>query len=42
MELTKLQWTLIYVALEEYIDSDIHPDNIKICWEILNKLEKKI
>ena len=42
MQLTKLQWTLIYVALEDYVNSDNRPDNIEISWEILSKLDQKL
>lgn len=42
MQLTALEKTIIYTALEDYVNADNYPGNVKIAYDILNKLEKDL
>ena len=42
MQLTALEKTIIFTALEDYVNADNYPGNIKIAYDILDKLEKDL
>jgi len=41
-ELTTLEKTVMYEVLEDYVNADNFPENVKIAYVILNKLEKDL